>query len=325
MSDRQAPDGQSVAQPEGHGPAALVINPYATRATTHARAAAVRALEPFGLERVVISRGPGAVAHEVRAAVADGARMVASLGGDGTVAEVAGALAGTDIVVLPLPSGGTNVFTRSVGWPADLESALAAIPRDPLSARAADLHLGRLRAGNHDRVFVINIGFGLDAETVHWVEAHPGLKRRLRQLAFVMGAWRSGAMFAREPARLRVEIDGGEPFAAATLLVACGSPYTYLGTRPLDLVPGAAFGNELAWRALVDMNLRSASVAVMEALAGRESTSSAIVGGLFGASLTVRSDPAVAIQCDGEPLGWHTTATVEPGPSLRTLLPERRR
>lgn len=309
----------------GHGPAALVINPYATKATTQARAAAVQALEPFGLERVVISRGPGAVAEEVKAAVADGVGMVASLGGDGTVAEVAGALAGTDTVAVPLPSGGTNVFTRSVGWPSDLASALSVMPRDPQSARIANLRLGRLRAGNHDRVVVINIGFGLDAETVHWVEAHPGLKRRLRQLAFVIGAWRSAAMFAREPPRLSIRVDGAEPIGAATALVACGSPYTYLGRRPLDLVPGAAFDDELAWRALVDMNLRSASVAVIDALAGRESTSTAVVGGRFSSTLTVQSEPAVAIQCDGEPLGWHSMATVEPGPTLRTLLPAQRR
>ncbi len=315
--------GGGGAVPWPIGPVALVVNPYATRSTTGARATAVRALEPLGLERVVISRSPGAVAEEVHSAIADGVRMIASLGGDGIVAEVAGALAGTDVVVVPLPAGGTNVFARAVGWPSDLESALAQIPHGTSHAQTARLRLGRLRAGNNDRVVVINVGFGVDAETVHWVEAHPRLKQRLRQAAFVIGAWRSGAMFAREPARLSVSVDGGEPIDAATLLVACGSPYTFLGHRPLDLVPGAAFNDELAWRALVHMSVKNATAAVIGGLSGRELGTSAIVGGRFRTSLSVHSEPAVAIQCDGEPIGWHADATVEPGPSLHTLLPHR--
>ena len=58
--------------------------------------------------------------------------MVVTVGGDGTVTDVAGALAGGPVALAPLPGGNANVFARAIGWPAAASQAI------PLLGRALD-------------------------------------------------------------------------------------------------------------------------------------------------------------------------------------------
>ena len=192
-----------------------------------------------------MTRGPGDGGRLAAQAAAEGARVVVTLGGDGTVAEAAGVLAGGPVAMLPLPGGNANVFGRATGWPNDPRRALATARR-----ALADVRLGRLRAGGGDRVFVINAGFGLDAATVEWIETRPRLKRRLRWLGFALGAAVVTAGAGRRAPRLSARVDEGRAVDVLASLVACGTPYTYSGPRPLDLVPGASFDGTLAWLGL---------------------------------------------------------------------------
>ncbi len=59
--------------------------------------------------------GPGHATDLAREAAAEGADLVISLGGDGTVHEVARGLVGTDSTFGVLPSGSGNDFARAVG------------------------------------------------------------------------------------------------------------------------------------------------------------------------------------------------------------------
>ena len=86
------------------GPVALVVNPVAMRTTSRLRAEALRALAPHGLEWTLVTRGPGDAGRLAAQAAAEGARVVVTVGGDGTVAEAAGALAGGP-VALAAPAG----------------------------------------------------------------------------------------------------------------------------------------------------------------------------------------------------------------------------
>lgn len=300
----------------------LVVNPRATKAGGAARARAAQVLAREGLLDVIVTRGPGDAAARVRAAVDAGATRVACLGGDGTLAEVAGALADDEAVVIPLPGGGTNVFARAVGWPNRLDQAIAELPDALRAGRTARLRLGWVSAGPNRRLFVMNAGVGVDADTVHWVEGHPGLKRRLRQGAFFIGAVRMGVRSARRPPTLQVAVDGAAPLRAAALLITVGRPYTFLGSRPLDLVPGATFDGTIAWRALTEASVAGITGVMVRTIAGRgPDEHDPLVGGVARESLVVRSDPPAAVQADGEPLGWHPEAVITPGPALHTLLP----
>ena len=309
-------------RPRGAGSTLLVVNPRATKVVADVRARATRILAAVGLLDVVVTREKGYARRRILEAVEEGVRTVASLGGDGVLAEVADTLAGSDVTVIPLPGGGTNVFARAVGWPSSLDRALAVLPAALATGRTAHLRLGRIDAGPHSRVFMMNTGVGLDAETVHWVEGHTGLKRRLRQGSFILGAWRVGLRYARRPPRIDISVDGRDPIAAAAVVATCGRPYTFLGTRPLDLVPGAAFDGAIAWRALTRVSVAEvARVAISSAAGGDPGDDSALIGGVAMRSLTVSADPVTAVQADGEPLGWHRRIDIAPGPSVCVLLP----
>jgi len=105
---------------------------------------------------VFVTEGRGHARELAKAAVRRGARLVISWGGDGTLNEVASALAFQEDVPLGLvPAGSGNGFARELGVDVRPERAIAeAIQAEP---RAIDL--GEVS----DRLFVNVAGFGLDA------------------------------------------------------------------------------------------------------------------------------------------------------------------
>jgi diacylglycerol kinase family enzyme len=305
------------------GPVALVVNPVAMRTTSRLRAETLRALARHGLEWSLVTRGPGDAGRLAAQAAAEGARVVVTVGGDGTVAEAAGALAGGPVALVPLPGGNANVFARATGWPNDPHRALAIMARALVSGTVRDTRLGRLRVDGRDRVFVINAGMGLDAATVEWIETRPRLKRRLRWLGFALGAAVVTTGAGRRAPRLSACVDDGPPVDVLASLVACGTPYTYTGPRALDLVPGASFDGTVAWLGLT--RVRPHELARLVALAAMGRTlpvgRAPLVGGPVPGTLVVRAEGPAAVQADGEPLGHHELLEVGPGSALRTLDP----
>ncbi|WP_217914322.1 diacylglycerol/lipid kinase family protein [Miltoncostaea marina] len=304
-------------------PVALIVNPVATRAGRGLRGQLARALGPAGLEWALTTRGPGDAGRLARRVADEGARTVVTLGGDGTAADAAGALAGGTTALAPMPGGNANVFARAIGWPARPADAVPLLVAALDAGRVRAAALGRLRADDRDVVFTINAGMGIDAATVEWIEARPRAKRRLRQAGFAAGALVAAARARHEP-RLRVAADGGPPVDdALAVLVACGTPYTYLGRRPLDLAPGAAFDGHLGWVALTRARPADLAAVMGRAVRGRDLPlgGPALRGGAAHAEVVVRADGPVAVQADGEPLGRHAELRVTPGPSLRVVDP----
>ncbi len=305
------------------GPVALIVNPAATRASRQLREQVVRALAPHGLEWSLVTEGPGDAARLARLAAAEGAAVVVTVGGDGTVADVAGVLAGGDVALAPMPGGNANVFARALGWPAAPARAVPLLGRAIGGGAVREARLGLLRTDGADRVFTINCGGGLDAATVEWIEARPRAKRRLRHAGFALGAAVAAVRSRRVP-RLSVEVeDGTRVPEAVAVLVACGTPYTYLGARPLDLAPGAAFDGRLAWVALTRTRPHELGRIAVRAVRGRDLSldGPALRGGRAPAGLVVRSPEPAPVQADGEPLGRHREVRVAPGPALRVLDP----
>lgn len=122
----------------------------------------------------------------VEEAIRDGIDLLVAGGGDGTLGEVAGALAaqreaGRVIPVLvPLPLGTANDFASAAGFPEGVEAGLDLIPE----ARVHDIDMLCVRAGGRTR-WCINLasgGFGTDAT----VEAHDMLKRVLGGFSYVV-------------------------------------------------------------------------------------------------------------------------------------------
>ncbi len=118
-----------------------------------------RVLSERGLEpRLSFSEGPGHAGKLAEEAVKAGCESVLILGGDGTVSEAAGALAGTGAAMGIIPAGTGNDYCKTLG-----------IPADPM--RALDVFLNekarRTDAGSiNGRVFVNEIGTGFDVDVL---------------------------------------------------------------------------------------------------------------------------------------------------------------
>lgn len=78
---------------------------------------------------------------------------IAAVGGDGTISAVAGHLAKTDAVLVPIPGGTLNNFTKDLGVEQDIELAIRAANKG--SVTAVDI------ASVNDRYFVNNSSIGI--------------------------------------------------------------------------------------------------------------------------------------------------------------------
>jgi diacylglycerol kinase family enzyme len=111
-----------------------------------------RAMQVFG-RRAELRPFSGDPADEAARAVRDGFRVIVAAGGDGTVAGVAHALAGTDTALAVLPLGTFNYFARGLKMPETPEAAARAI----LDGRHHEINVGTLNG----RVFLNNVAIGL--------------------------------------------------------------------------------------------------------------------------------------------------------------------
>jgi diacylglycerol kinase family enzyme len=111
-----------------------------------------RAMAVFG-SRAELRPFSGDPANEAARAVRERFSIVVAAGGDGSVAGVAHALAGTGAALGVLPLGTFNYFARGLRMPEDPEGAARAI----LDGQRHDINVGTLNG----RVFLNNVSIGI--------------------------------------------------------------------------------------------------------------------------------------------------------------------
>lgn len=218
-STRPALPGAAAPRPElSPGPSAAaarapvwaILNPTA-RDADRARAALERACADAGLPapRVLTTTVEQPGGAQAREALASGARTVVVGGGDGTVREVAEALAGSGVELGILPLGTANLFAHNLGL---RTRALRLAVRRALSEGATAVDVGwaswrpvedgTVGAPTAERAFLVMAGVGHDAATVD--DTRPEDKQRLGWFAYLAaGASRLRA----HPLAMRVSID----------------------------------------------------------------------------------------------------------------------
>lgn len=290
----------------------LVTNPVAQRITL-GRRRAVRDILSSAFETDDIeTKGPGHATEIAGRASVEGFDVVAVLGGDGTVNEVANGLDGTSATLAVLPGGGANILSRSLGVPRDLLGAARHVADlDP------DRAPRRVAVGRADgRLFVANCGVGLDAEIVRAVERRPDRKRRLGAWYFV---WKGLGVFFHHYERRIPHVrlrwgDGAEEGVDGMhiAIVQNLDPYTFLGRRPLRLCPQAKVDGGLDCMALDTLATRTVLPVLLKAFGRARHTASPHVVMLTDRPvIRIECDRPLPFQMDGEFIGERTEVTAE--------------
>jgi diacylglycerol kinase family enzyme len=276
--------------------ALLIVNPY----STHVTGSKISRVERVLRERIEVetqfTQHAGHATELAAAAAADSVDAILVFSGDGTYNE---ALNGAD-GALPfgfLPGGGTSVLPRALG-----------LSRDPIDAAreiGSALAEGRLRrislGAVNGRRFSFSAGLGFDGEAV----------RRLNELGRDEAGARPGDLaFVRMVAKMllerrarwepSLEIEGVG--RAAFVLVANCDPYSYAGSVPLRITPGAEFEAGLAFAAPERVRPRDVPRLVTALIRG-SGYPDVVFMGFDEDRIEVHCDRPLPLQADGEDLG----------------------
>lgn len=294
--------------------ALVIANPAARRGRALA-AVAQRELERAGVHcDLVLTEQPG---HGAQVAIArhHDYDAVFALGGDGTVMEVAGALAGSGRPVGVLAGGTGNLVARALGIPLRIKDAVPAL----LHGDQLVMDMGRLDSG---RRFAIAAGVGIDAAMLR--DTPPWLKRRLGVLAYtIMGAWAAlRAVLLRDFFQARLVVDGRvfERRAAAVMVANFGA---VLGNR-ITLGPEIRVDDGLLDGCIFAPGSLRDAIRIAWRMLRKDFKSDPCMVYCRGRTLRLETDPPLQVQADGELLSF-TPVTVEVEPQAARLLVPRAR
>ena len=163
-----------------------------------------------------LTQGPGHAFEIARQAVAARATLICAWGGDGTVNEIARAVASTGTALGIVPAGSGNGLARELGLPWDPAQALLVA----LGHRERVIDVGD--AGG--RLFVNLCGIGLDAHVAARFNAQPGRRRGLWPYLSIGG--REILRYRAREYRIRA---GGVMWTERALVVVCANARQYGG------------------------------------------------------------------------------------------------
>ncbi len=267
----------------------LVVNPRSRRGLRH-REAALRALIESGCDvREVVTSHPGHASEVLRARneIWD---AVFVLGGDGTVMEVVSALAYSGIPIGVLPGGTGNLVAGVLGVPLGVRKAV----RGLLAGEKTALDLGQLPDG---RFFTFAAGVGVDVAMVE--RTSYGRKQALGMISYAITAIR--AALQRDLLRVTVEVDGKTVHARAVLAMVANAGSIFGGrfaigpdVRPDDGELDLCLFMPETVKEVFDLLWR---------LLRRDFSPHPRMMFVRGKTFSVRSDPPVSVQADGDIVG----------------------
>jgi diacylglycerol kinase family enzyme len=190
----------------------IVFNPAAGARRRRRLLTALDLMRGVGLRlEVADTQRRGHAVELARWAANSGVSVVVAAGGDGTIAEVAAGLAGSDTALGVLPLGTANVLALELGIPRVPAQAAAVLAM----GRTALLHPGLARhADGQELLFVQMLGAGFDAAVVHNLSTP--LKRAIGKGAYVWQTLREMPRYGFAP--IRAVIDGRVEDAASVIV-----------------------------------------------------------------------------------------------------------
>jgi len=242
------------------------------------------------------------LAHE---AVQAGADAVAVYGGDGTVAEVAAGLFNSEMPLVLLPGGTTNATARSIGIPVELAEATKLLADPNAQVRVMDM----LQVG--ESYFLGVVAMGIPGEVAATADRES--KDRWGNLAYALSAVR--ATLNAPNSDYTITLDGQEIHSHGVICVIQNQSAGLMHLKqPIDGADGL-----LDVSIFLDQNVGTVSKAAANVLLRTENV--APFEHWQGREVTVVSQPAQAIQADGEVLPpGSVTVRVLPG-AVRFVVP----
>ena len=286
----------------------VVVNPASRGGATRRQFERLlpRVREALGACDVEWTRGPRDAERIAREAVRAGVERIVVAGGDGTVSEVvtgilaAGLGAYVELGLLPLGTGGD--LRRTLGVPADVDAALAAIAAGVRTRLDAGRATYTDRAGRDAQAFFLNIAsLGISGLTTELVNRAP--KALGGRVSFLLGTLRSIASYraAAHPVDLRLD---GEAVHEGPLVFATAANGRFFGGG-MQVAPGARADDGLLDVVVVPDMGKLRLVAELPRLYRGTHLSIAGVRALRGSVLEARplGDDPPWVEIDGEPLG----------------------
>jgi diacylglycerol kinase (ATP) len=250
------------------------------------------------LLHVFVTEAVGHARELAAAAVKQGARLVIAWGGDGTINEVASALAFTDVALGIIPAGSGNGLARELGVNPRPGAAIA----DALQAEPRRMDLGEIEG----RLFVNIAGIGVDA----FVASRFSLARRRGFLGYV--GLTASALVTYIPTEYRITTGGIRVDARAILVTIANSAQFGNNAR---IAPGARVDDGELDLVVVEERSRLATMWQMPRLF------TGTVARVRGCTIrrirevTIESDQPMTYHVDGEPVAGGTIlrARIHPG------------
>jgi YegS/Rv2252/BmrU family lipid kinase len=241
---------------------------------------------------VSVTEQAGHARDLARTARAGGARLVVAWGGDGTVNEVASALAFGDVPLAIVPGGSGNGLAHELGVSADPTAALTAALR--ATPRSID-------AGEVDgRLFVNVAGIGFDAHVAARFNSPDNRRRGLAGYALLTAR----SLAAYTPGRYDIVTADARLTVCALLVVLANG--TEFGNR-IRIAPHARVDDGALDLVIVEQRSRLGTVWNMRRLLGGSVDRAPIWSSRRVERVVIGSDAPMTFHVDGEPIHGGTS------------------
>lgn len=243
---------------------------------------------------VFVTERRGHARELAKAAAGRGARLVISWGGDGTLNEVASALAFGNVPLGLVPAGSGNGFARELGVDLRPERAIA----DAIGAEPRAIDLGEV----DDRLFVNVAGFGFDAHVAAEFDKRGGRRGFAGYVAIT-----ARALISYVPRNYTITTAEGCKTSRAVLVTVANSAQFGNGAR---IAPRALLDDGLLDLVVVEERARWRTVCHVPRLFD------GTVERMPGCSIchirqaTIESDGPMVFHVDGEPVNGGTRLQV---------------
>jgi diacylglycerol kinase family enzyme len=279
----------------------------------------VAALDARGHRDVVFAEATSTIDVRTAAmgALERGSSLIVLAGGDGTIRDAAGVLAGTGIAVGILPCGTGNLYASSIGLSRDLRRALTTLSiGSPRAFDTGEVRLGPLRPASEPgsptgMPFIVACGTGFDARLIAATSFE--MKRRFGVAAYFLAAARLLKHLAAKPTTLTIDDEQTELEAVVVLVANCGDLIPGRARPRMAIDPGDGLLHVFVLpKGGVVRGLQGTLELMMAEAAGVSPSGSALR--LVGRRVRVEVQPAQPNEVDGDPFGAGSLdARIRPG------------